>query len=87
MIEPAKFTNSPLEKGIRKAKSKTTEDQGKIETKFLNFSNTKYELKQVKDLFSDDQLTNLIKHRLKQIIKLQKSIKINDLIYSLTKKN
>ena len=36
------------------------------------------ELKQVKDIFPDDKLNNLIAYRLKNVIELQNSIKIND---------
>ena len=53
----------------------------KKELEPLKFSNKINELKQVEDTFPGNQLKNLIKDRLKEIIELQNSIKINDLIY------
>ena len=61
IIEQAKFTYSPLVK-----QRKTTQDQGKKQTKvldYLNFSNKLNELKQVEDIFPDNQFTSLIKDK------------------------
>ena len=41
----------------------------------------------MKDLFPDNQLTNLVEDRLEEIWKTQNSIKMNDLNYSSTKNN
>ena len=63
--------------------NKTIEDQGEK----LNFSREISKLNQIKDLFSDNELTNLIKNQLKEIIETLKSIEINYLNCSSTKKN
>ena len=83
MIIRAQFTYSPLGKAFER-QTNIIEDRGKKQTKALKFSN---KIKTVEDRFSDDQLINLIKDRLKEIIELENSIKINDLNYLSAKKN
>ena len=89
MIEQAKFTYSLLGKTFEK-QTKIIKDQGEKQTKaleLLKFSNEINELKQLKGIFLDTQLTNLIKDRLKEIAKLQNSINLSGLNYLSNKKN
>lgn len=84
MIQQTKFTYFLLENH-----SKTIEDQVEKQTKTLesvNFFNKMYELKQAKDMILDNHLTNLVNYGLKEIIKLQNSIKINFLKLFINKK-
>ena len=67
MIEQVQVTYSLLGKAFKK-QTKTIEYQRKKWRKTLvslNFSNAINELKQVKDIFSDNWLIELVKNRLK----------------------
>ena len=67
-----KFTYVLLGKAFKKQKkTKTIEDQEENQAKVLESSdifNKINELKQVKDIFPDDKLNNLIAYRLKKLL-------------------
>ena len=76
-IEQAKFANSPLVKAFEK-QTKTNEGQGAKQTKAIesvDFYNKINDLKKVKDIFPDNQLTNLIKDRLNKLQKYKTLLK------------
>ena len=84
MIQQTKFTYFLLENH-----SKTIEDQVEKQTKTLesvNFFNKMNELQQAKDMILDNHLANLVNYGLKEIIKLQNSMKINFLKLFINKK-
>ena len=78
IIEQAKFGYSPLGKAIGK---QTEKQVGAI--KSLDPSN---KLKQIKGIFLQNLMNNLIRYKLKEIVKLQNIIKKDDLIYKLKRR-
>ena len=54
--------------------------------KFLSLSNTTDELNQTESIFTQNQISGLIRDRLKEIIKLQNSINLNKLDYEAKSK-
>ena len=76
IIEQTKFTYSPL----RKAFEKQTQEEVKT-IKDLNISDKTNELKQIEGLFPQNVLNDLISNKLKKIIELQNSIKLDNLNY------
>ena len=76
IIEQVKFPHFRLGKALEKQ----TEKQF-VALKSLDLSNKKYELQQIKGIFSQNVMNDLIRVKLKEIIKFQDSIKKDDLNY------
>ena len=76
IIEQAKFAYSPLEKAFEKQIEKQV---GVL--KSLDLSNNKYELKKIEGIFPQNLMNDLIRLKLKEIVKLQDIIKKDELDY------
>ena len=76
IIEQAKFAYSPLEKAFEKQIEKQV---GVL--KSLDLSNKKYELKKIEGIFPQNLMNDLIRLKLKEIVKLQDIIKKDELDY------
>ena len=76
IIEQAKFAYSPLEKAFEKQ----IEKQVGI-LKSLDLSNKKSELKKIEGIFPHNLMNDLIRLKLKEIVKLQDIIKKDELDY------
>ena len=76
IIEQAKFAYSPLEKAFEKQIEKQV---GVL--KSLDLSSKKYELKKIEGIFPQNLMNDLIRLKLKEIVKLQDIIKKDELDY------
>ena len=76
IIEQVKFAYSPLGKALKK---QTEKQVGAI--KSLDLSSKKDELIQIEGIFSQNVMNDLIRVKLKEIVKLQDIIKKDDLNY------
>ena len=76
IIEQAKFAHSPLEKAFEKQTEKQVDA-----IKSLDISNKKAKLKQIESIFPQNLVNDLIRPKLKEIVKLHDIIKKDDLNY------
>ena len=77
IIQQAKFTYSPLGKAFEKQTEKQVDT-----LKSLNLLNKTNELKQIENIFSKNQMDDLIIDKLKKIVQSQNNIKLGDLEYT-----
>ena len=82
IIQQAKFIYYPLGKAFERLTEKHIDA-----LKSLNFPNKINELKQIESIFPKNQVNDLFIDKLKEIMKLQNNIKLDDLnLYSEKKK-
>ena len=81
-MQLAKFTYSSLKKGLEQQTKKKVDA-----LKSLILSNETYELKQIDSMFPQNMINDLVRHRPKNISKLQDTINLNKLHYKAKREN
>ena len=86
IIEQAKFTYSPLGKAFEK-QTKTIEDQGGKKVKALEDLKLKEQIKSIEGIFPESYESVEIKNEMNKILKYEKKISRDNMIYYLSKES